>query len=139
MTTQAPATFPQAPIPTVAVPQAPIQQAAQPAQVPVVAPSPAMPSVPADDWKTTAFTAVALASSGAGAYHGYKRNHGSIGWALWWSLMGGMFPIFTPAIALAQGFGKPAGVPAAFAGEYHRANDDVAEALHGRLHPELYT
>jgi len=47
-----------------------------------------------------------IVSSGAGVYHGYKRNN-SIGWALWWGLMGGLFPIVTPAIALAQGFGKP--------------------------------
>jgi len=47
----------------------------------------------------------ALASSVAGAYHGYKRNQ-SVGWALWWSAMGGMFPIITPVIAVAQGFGK---------------------------------
>jgi hypothetical protein len=45
-------------------------------------------------------------STGLGAYHGYKRNS-SIGWAIWWGLMGGIFPIVTPAIAFAQGFGKP--------------------------------
>ena len=44
-------------------------------------------------------------SSAASAYHGYKRNN-SIGWALWWSVMGGMFPIITPTIGLAQGWGK---------------------------------
>jgi hypothetical protein len=41
----------------------------------------------------------------ASTYHGYKRNQ-SIGWALWWGLMGAMFPVVTPAIGLAQGFGK---------------------------------
>lgn len=55
----------------------------------------------------TAWMVVATASSAASAFHGYKRN-GSIGWALWWGFMGGLFPVFTPAIALAQGFGKPA-------------------------------
>jgi hypothetical protein len=80
---------------------------------------------------------LSLASAGAGAYHGYKRNHGSIGWAIWWSFMGGLFPIFTPAIALAQGFGKPAGVPAAFAGHYDGLTEDAAEALHCKLYPEL--
>lgn len=51
---------------------------------------------------------LALASSAAGAYHGYRRNQ-SIGWALWWSIAGGIFPVFTPALALAQGFGKRKG------------------------------
>ena len=49
-----------------------------------------------------------LASAGASAYHGYKRNE-SVGWAVVWGLLGGMFPIITPAVALAQGFGKPKG------------------------------
>lgn len=48
--------------------------------------------------------ALSVASSAASAYHGYKRND-SIGWAAWWGLMGGLFPVITPAIALAQGFG----------------------------------
>lgn len=51
------------------------------------------------------FYVVDTASMAASAYHGYKRNN-SIGWALWWGLMGAMFPIITPTIALAQGFGK---------------------------------
>ena len=46
------------------------------------------------------------ASMAASAYHGYKRND-SIGWALWWGFMGALFPIITPTIALAQGFGQP--------------------------------
>ena len=46
-------------------------------------------------------------SSGASAYHGYKRNRGSVGAAVGWGLLGGIFPIITPAVALAQGFGKP--------------------------------
>lgn len=50
----------------------------------------------------------ALASAGASAYHGYKRNE-SVGWAVVWGLLGSMFPIITPAVALAQGFGKPKG------------------------------
>jgi len=54
-------------------------------------------------WKTAA-----LVSSALGAYHGYKRNK-SVGWAIWWALMGGVAPIITPAIAAAQGFGKPKG------------------------------
>ena len=45
-------------------------------------------------------------SSGVSAYHGYKRNN-SVGWAIWWGLMGGMFPIITPVIAVAEGYGRP--------------------------------
>lgn len=47
------------------------------------------------------------ASVAASAYHGYKRNN-STGWAIWWGFMGLIFPIITPAIAIAQGFGKRA-------------------------------
>jgi len=49
-----------------------------------------------------------LASIGASAFHGYRRNN-SVGWGVWWALMGGLFPVVTPAIALAQGFGKRSG------------------------------
>jgi len=46
-----------------------------------------------------------LASAAASGYHGYRRNQ-SIGWGLWWFFMGSIFPIVTPVIAVAQGFGK---------------------------------
>lgn len=49
---------------------------------------------------------ISTISMGASAYHGYKRND-SIGWALWWGLMGSIFPIITPVIGVAQGFGQP--------------------------------
>jgi hypothetical protein len=49
--------------------------------------------------------AVTVGGAAGGAYHGYKRNR-SIGWAVWWGLMGALFPIFTIPIAIAQGFGK---------------------------------
>ncbi len=54
---------------------------------------------------STIYLALSALSAGASAFHGYKRNH-SVGWGVWWGLMGGIFPIITPAIALAQGFGK---------------------------------
>ena len=44
----------------------------------------------------------------AGAYHGYKRNH-SVGWAVAWAILGGIAPLITTGVALAQGFGKPKG------------------------------
>lgn len=52
----------------------------------------------------TLWGALSLASSAASTYHGYKRNQ-SIGWALVWGLLGGLFPVVTPTIAVAQGFG----------------------------------
>ncbi len=46
----------------------------------------------------------------ASTYHGYKRNQNGdhpIAWALTWGLLGTLFPVVTPVIAVAQGFGKP--------------------------------
>ena len=43
----------------------------------------------------------------ASAYHGVKRNN-SVAYGIWWGLMGAMFPVITPTIALAQGYAKPA-------------------------------
>jgi hypothetical protein len=49
------------------------------------------------------------AGSAIAAFHGYKR-HGSIGWAVVWSIMGSLSPVFTNVIAVAQGFGKKKGL-----------------------------
>ncbi len=54
---------------------------------------------------STIWGVLSIASGAASAFHGYRRN-GSIGWALWWGLIGTVFPVITPTIALAQGFGK---------------------------------
>lgn len=48
---------------------------------------------------------LSTASMAASTYHGYKRT-GSVGWALGWGILGAIFPVVTPAIAVAQGFGK---------------------------------
>ena len=72
-------------------------------------PMPPNPYMNADGSMTNLGVAVLLlstVSAGASAYHGYKRNK-SVGWALVWGAFGGAFPIVVPAIALAQGFGKP--------------------------------
>jgi len=53
-----------------------------------------------------AIGALSLLSAAASGYHGYKRNQ-SIGWGFVWFALGGMFPVFTPVIAVAQGYGKP--------------------------------
>lgn len=52
-----------------------------------------------------AWSAASILSTAAGAYHGYKRND-SVGWAIVWGLLGGLFPVITPAIAAAHGFGE---------------------------------
>lgn len=57
--------------------------------------------------ESTPWKVARAAAGAAGAYHGYKRNE-SVGWALWWSFAGFMFPLFTPVIAVAQGFGERA-------------------------------
>lgn len=54
----------------------------------------------------TVWAVLGTASMAASAYHGWKRT-GSWGWTLGWAFMGGLFPVFTPVVALAQGFGKP--------------------------------
>lgn len=53
------------------------------------------------------YGAASLAGTALGAYHGYRRND-SIGWGIWWALMGGAFPWATIPFALAQGFGRRA-------------------------------
>ena len=50
---------------------------------------------------------LSMASGAASAYHGYKRNE-SIPWAIAWGLLGSLFPIITPVIGVAQGFGQRA-------------------------------
>ena len=57
-----------------------------------------------------AWSLLGIAGAAAGAYHGYMRNVASnpIAWSLWWAFWGGVIPIVTVPIALAQGFAKPA-------------------------------
>lgn len=56
----------------------------------------------------SAWALLSTASGAICAFHGYRRNRGSIGWTIGWFLLGNAFPVLVPAIALAQGFGKPA-------------------------------
>jgi len=46
-----------------------------------------------------------VASAAVSGVHGYRRND-SIGWGLAWFVLGGIFPIVTPVIAVAQGYGR---------------------------------
>ena len=54
------------------------------------------------------YTALALATTMASVYHGYKRND-SIGWALGWGLFGSALPVVAIPVMLAQGFGDRKG------------------------------
>jgi len=63
----------------------------------------------AEDTPSLLWGLISAASAGVSAYHGYKRNNGSIGWAVGWGLLGGIFPVITPAIAFAQGLGERKG------------------------------
>lgn len=48
---------------------------------------------------------LSTASAALSGYHGYKRNN-SVGWAIGWFVLGSFFPVVTPVIAVAQGYGK---------------------------------
>lgn len=54
-----------------------------------------------------AVAAVSTASMALSAYHGLKRNRGSIGYAVLWGIMGATFPVLVPVIAFGQGFAEP--------------------------------
>jgi hypothetical protein len=83
--------------------KAPFAAVGADATVPVVVSSPTMSAIATVGW------AGSIAGMGLGAYHGYKRNHDSIGWGIGWGLLGGVFWPITIPISLVQGLGKPAG------------------------------
>lgn len=66
------------------------------------------PVLPPDASSTVdkVYSLLSIAGTAAGAYHGYRRT-GKIGWTLGWALLGGLFPIITVPVAIAQGFGRP--------------------------------
>lgn len=56
---------------------------------------------------STALYGISVLSAAVSGYHGYKRNQ-SVGWGVGWFVLGGLFPILVPVIAVAQGYAKPA-------------------------------
>lgn len=72
-------------------------------------PPPAPPINWADYRPSPVMSVVIAASVAASAIHGYRRNEGSVGYALLWAGMGFLFPIIVPAVAIAEGFGEPEG------------------------------
>jgi hypothetical protein len=57
--------------------------------------------------KTGAIVALWGLSIVASAIHGYKRHNGSVAAAVGWGVLGGVAPVITPVVALAEGYGKP--------------------------------
>jgi hypothetical protein len=53
------------------------------------------------------FGFLSLLVAAANGFHGVRRNHGSVGWGVWWFVMGGMFPVLTSIVAVGQGYAKP--------------------------------
>jgi hypothetical protein len=54
----------------------------------------------------TVYEVAGVAGAAAGAYHGYKRNNGSVGWAIGWFFFGSLVPWLALPIMFAEGFGK---------------------------------
>lgn len=67
----------------------------------------AMGEGPADSPLLVAYRVASLAGAVSGAYHGYKRHGGSVGWAFGWFVFGGLLPMFSIPLSLAEGYGKP--------------------------------
>lgn len=65
------------------------------------------PEIPRNKVIATTRGLLAIASPGLAFYHGYRRNGDSFGWGLAWAIMGRIAPVLTPALAVAQGLGKP--------------------------------
>ena len=69
--------------------------------------APTAPSSAASSPYATLVEVGSLAGASLGAYHGYRRNHGSVGWAIGWFVFGALIPVLAIPIMLAEGFGKP--------------------------------
>jgi hypothetical protein len=61
-----------------------------------------------EDTTGLVLSTLALASVSASAYHGFKRNGDSLGYGALWGGAAAVFPVITPAVAVAQGFGERA-------------------------------
>jgi len=61
---------------------------------------------PAAPTKVPWLALLATASAAVSGFHGYRRNK-SIGYGILWFILGGLFPVIVPTIAVAEGFGKP--------------------------------
>lgn len=86
-------------------------QGAPPAPAAAPPPAAAAPASEASSWPSglvaTVYGLLSLAGTAAGAYHGARRNHGSVWSAVVWGFLGGAAPLITVPVAAAQGFGQP--------------------------------
>lgn len=90
-------------------------QGAPPAPPPAApapsAPPATVPTSEASSWSSglvaSVYGLLSLAGTAAGAYHGARRNHGSVWSAVVWGFFGGVAPLITVPVAAAQGFGQP--------------------------------
>lgn len=81
----------------------------EPVQGPSVLPTPTSAATPPSTTTSVlraAYGMLGAVSAAASGFHGYRRNRNSLGWGVAWFALGGMFPVITPTIAVAQGFGK---------------------------------
>lgn len=58
--------------------------------------------------RDTFWTILRIAGAALSTYHGYKRDRGSVGWAIGWGVLGYVVPYITVPVAFAQGYAKPA-------------------------------
>jgi hypothetical protein len=139
-----PSAVPSVPTPAQAAPQAfappsggatPVVQAPAPVQVPAPATSPSPSPAPSDDTSWSPWgTGIVAASAALSAYHGFKRNDDSAGWGLTWGLLGALFPIITPLVALAEGFAVPSDdVRLGRIEDALERRPDLAAAMHAQM------
>lgn len=82
-----------------------IEAVVEPATAPAAPPEPQGNLI--DSAGKLLYSAIGTVVAGACAYHGYKRNNESVGWAIGWFFFGGALPVLAFPIALGQGFAKP--------------------------------
>lgn len=89
-----------------------VRPEAPPRRIPVenlrtLAPSgaPDVPAAPGEP--STASMVLSAAGAAAGAYHFTRRHRGSLVWGLAGGVLGALFPVVVPVVALAQGFARP--------------------------------
>lgn len=68
---------------------------------------PMPPPAPLSATWLTASMLIGVAATVAGIYHGYHRNHESVGWGLGWGLFAGALPILAVPLMFVEGVGKP--------------------------------
>jgi hypothetical protein len=47
-----------------------------------------------------------LLGAGFAGYHGFKRNHDSVGWGAWWAFLGALSPFLTNGVAVVEGYAQ---------------------------------